>query len=235
MPKLIIESGADKGKSFTLSGDDVIGRLPANTIHIDDDHSSRQHSNITKGVDGYYISDMNSRNGTLVNEEKVSRLRLKEGDRITIGRTVLVYTEDDAKTSISSEQSAPVGQAVDQQFEAQPEAETMPRPTGDPVGRPSAATMPISPSGVKEISKAESQPRTGALIGGAVIQPSSQPATDTGTSPESVWRKVLLFFGLLVFFVALLLVSKWLGEKFVRYLASRHSSQTNAETPANNR
>jgi len=56
-----------------------------------DPATSRRHAEI-RGKDGQYvISDLGSTNGTKVNEAPIGERALEEGDRITIGRTVLEF------------------------------------------------------------------------------------------------------------------------------------------------
>lgn len=67
--------------------DDVltIGRGRDNTIVLDDMLISRQHVRITADDEGLVLEDLGSRNGTYVNERRVERTHLSEGDRIGLG------------------------------------------------------------------------------------------------------------------------------------------------------
>jgi hypothetical protein len=87
MARLIITSGNETGREFQLSDTQVIGRLPSNAIPIKDEGSSRQNTRVYRSHDKYTIIDLNSKNGTFVNSEKVDRAVLKDGDDIRVGST----------------------------------------------------------------------------------------------------------------------------------------------------
>jgi hypothetical protein len=70
----------------------VIGRLPECDIVISDPGASRRHATITREDGGEYVlTDLGSTNGTIVNDEPVGEHVLSDGDRITIGNTVLEF------------------------------------------------------------------------------------------------------------------------------------------------
>lgn len=73
----------------------VLGRDTGANIVLDDANVSRRHSEILVTHDGPHlvarIRDLSSTNGTWVNGERVSSVRLQAGDRITIGQTSMIY------------------------------------------------------------------------------------------------------------------------------------------------
>jgi hypothetical protein len=73
----------------------VLGRDNIADIVLDDPGISRQHTEIRVTSDGPHlvarIRDLGSTNGTFVNGERVSSHRLNDGDRVTVGRTALIY------------------------------------------------------------------------------------------------------------------------------------------------
>jgi ABC transport system ATP-binding/permease protein len=64
-----------------------IGRDKGNSISIPDEYKSvsRQHIEIHRKGEGYYLQDLNSQHGVLVNGEKVKEILLKDGDQIDFG------------------------------------------------------------------------------------------------------------------------------------------------------
>jgi hypothetical protein len=70
-------------------GELVIGRSSDLDMVLIEDMVSRKHAKITLAPGQITISDLGSTNGTFVNGEKVKRSRLKEGDRILIGTSIL--------------------------------------------------------------------------------------------------------------------------------------------------
>lgn len=80
---------------FVLGGQDTytIGRQGSCDIMIEDPQASRQHAQFVKEGAGWAISDLNSTNGTLLNDVPVTHRRLKDGDVVTVGTTVISYRE----------------------------------------------------------------------------------------------------------------------------------------------
>ncbi|MCX6999322.1 MAG: FHA domain-containing protein, partial [Candidatus Sumerlaeota bacterium] len=73
-------------QEYVISEDVVtIGRHPNNTIPVPQESISRQHAKIEKVDDVFFIVDLNSSNGTMVNGQRITRHELKEGDVITLG------------------------------------------------------------------------------------------------------------------------------------------------------
>jgi pSer/pThr/pTyr-binding forkhead associated (FHA) protein len=77
-----------------------IGRKPHNAIVIDNPAVSGEHARIVHENGGYVIEDMCSTNGTFVNDKKVDRHQLQDGDQVRIGKHVLVYQDGDAATGL---------------------------------------------------------------------------------------------------------------------------------------
>jgi predicted nucleic acid-binding Zn-ribbon protein len=69
-----------------------IGRGSDNEIVLDTKHVSRYHAVLLAGPVHTAIEDLNSTNGVFVNGRRVARQVLKDGDRVTIGRTQYRYT-----------------------------------------------------------------------------------------------------------------------------------------------
>lgn len=92
MPTLRFKSGPNKGKVYELTDDRVtIGRDPVVAVQILDQSASREHAEVYRVGDMYFLKDLDSRNGTLLNEEPVTESLLREGDKIRIGATVIVF------------------------------------------------------------------------------------------------------------------------------------------------
>lgn len=71
----------------------IVGRSPSCAACIDDDKVSRQHAVLQRiGAAGWRITDLDSTNGTFVNDQRVRADRpLRDRDRIRVGDTELVY------------------------------------------------------------------------------------------------------------------------------------------------
>jgi two-component system, cell cycle response regulator len=82
------------GRRYELGTSEVsIGRADTCTICVPTDQVSRKHATVQGVLGKYYIVDNRSTNGTFVNEQKVERAKLLDGDQIRIGKTVIKYTE----------------------------------------------------------------------------------------------------------------------------------------------
>lgn len=95
---LAVISGIRAGRLFPLDPrGTVVGRDAQNDIILDDSAVSRQHAKLRrepgarKNTEQFYIYDLGSSNGTFVNDKKVVRKALDDGDRIRIGETLLVF------------------------------------------------------------------------------------------------------------------------------------------------
>jgi len=72
----------------------TIGRLPDNTVRIDNLAVSGHHAKISWDQDHYVIEDLGSLNGTYVNNERVGIATLKHGDQVTIGKHVVEFKNE---------------------------------------------------------------------------------------------------------------------------------------------
>jgi hypothetical protein len=99
-PVLVVTSGARLGQVFTLSRGSTIslGRARANDVVLDDVAVSSQHCRIRPEGDRFALQDLESTNGTRVNDRRVKKHVLAEGDVIQIGETRLEFRMDTRPT-----------------------------------------------------------------------------------------------------------------------------------------
>lgn len=69
----------------------LIGRTASSHICLPDPSVSSIHARVYRGPDGYVLEDLNSRNGTFVNDDRIEQKVLKENDRIRLGNSELLY------------------------------------------------------------------------------------------------------------------------------------------------
>ena len=101
--KLTIISERDKEKSFELNGDKIsVGRESANEISLNDASVSRRHSLIERRENQFFISDLQSLNGTFVGGKPAEDTRLVNGDKIRIGDFTFLFQTDDAEKDVST-------------------------------------------------------------------------------------------------------------------------------------
>ncbi len=85
----IYPTGPVMGSRYPLDHNPtVLGREDDCQIIIDDESVSRRHASILVGEDGYTVDDLQSTNGTFVNETRVSSQKLKDGDYLHIGNCI---------------------------------------------------------------------------------------------------------------------------------------------------
>ena len=97
MAALFVIQGRKRGARFDLTGQPLavtIGRETGNFVQLEDHEVSRRHAEIRRVGDTLVLGDLKSSNGTFLNDRRVERAELSSGDRIRIGRTVLVYAKD---------------------------------------------------------------------------------------------------------------------------------------------
>src|SRR5438067_11579371 len=84
-------SGKYQGGEFPLRMDReiIVGRSSELDMVLVEDMVSRKHAKIATTADQIVIQDLGSTNGTFVNGEKIKKVRLKEGDRILIGTSII--------------------------------------------------------------------------------------------------------------------------------------------------
>ncbi|MDX9721327.1 MAG: adenylate/guanylate cyclase domain-containing protein [Myxococcota bacterium] len=97
MAKLVYKIPNGKSCEVKLKHYTTIGRHPAQDIQILDRVVSKAHAVIELDKDGsFYVRDIGSRNGTIVNGDRLinARHRLREGDEIVLGGTTLRYFDE---------------------------------------------------------------------------------------------------------------------------------------------
>jgi len=98
MAFLIVTSGNMKGQRFGIDRDKVdIGRAPDNVISIDDPAVSARHCCVLRHGRRYTIRDLDSTNGTTLNNTPTKEARLKPKDTITIGSAEIIFDGDDVE------------------------------------------------------------------------------------------------------------------------------------------
>ena len=93
MPTLILSYLGEKLHTYPLDREHLlkIGRSDQNDIILDETAVSALHAEIEFDSDGYYITDIKSKNGTFVDGELVISRKLKNGNRIAIGNYSLLF------------------------------------------------------------------------------------------------------------------------------------------------
>jgi hypothetical protein len=86
VPSLVVHAG---GETHVFSTDFTAGRQ--GSLAVGDDHASNHHARFQFAHGSWYVEDLHSTNGTYLNGHRMfSAQRLRKGDKIKIGRTVIV-------------------------------------------------------------------------------------------------------------------------------------------------
>lgn len=87
----IIE-GVDKGRTFrNVQTPVTIGREEGNVVRLNDERVSRFHAKVQFDKGEIVITDLESTNGTRVNGNPIQIRRLRPGDRVELGRSMLLF------------------------------------------------------------------------------------------------------------------------------------------------
>ena len=99
MAKIVLRFGEQVLKEYELGAHALkIGRLPDNTVVIDNPAVSSHHARIVHDGGKFVIEDLKSTNGTYINEQRVHRQVLEHGDTVLVGKHKLVYDASDGET-----------------------------------------------------------------------------------------------------------------------------------------
>jgi pSer/pThr/pTyr-binding forkhead associated (FHA) protein len=95
MAKLILKYEASVLKEISLKQASItIGRTPGNDVVIDNLAVSGHHAKVYYETDKFVLEDLNSLNGTFVNNQRVRKSYLKNGDEILIGKHTLTFQDE---------------------------------------------------------------------------------------------------------------------------------------------
>ncbi len=101
---LLIERGANAGSRIELKQFPVsVGRDPSSDIVLHDNEASRFHLRIKKRERLFILEDLESRNGTYINGDRVVNSTLSSGDRILVGSTELVFVAPEGVIHIAND------------------------------------------------------------------------------------------------------------------------------------
>jgi len=115
MAKLILTFNKQVIREYSFDKDGItIGRNEENTIVIDNLAVSGFHARIDKAGSEYILTDLQSTNGTFVNDQKVNSHKLAHGDNVVIGKHVILFvaTESDKIEGGDKDKKLPLDRTV---------------------------------------------------------------------------------------------------------------------------
>ncbi len=204
---IAVVDGPDRGRVFpNLKPGISIGREEGNTVLLRDERVSRFHAKIYSTGDEIVITDLQSTNGTFVNGDPIRFSPLTSGDRIMMGRTVLVVHIHEGSRSDDEPSTFSIVQ-VSRDVPAPDKLDELPTPEADErakkgedfefvVGSPgrSSAELPPLPSDLTQGQKARIirildwiHRRLRSCLWSAVEDPSAQVVR----IPREEWQRLV--------------------------------------------
>jgi len=90
--KLVVLTGTAKGQEFPLTAArTIIGRGDDATVALPDPSMSRHHAELVYGASEFRVRDLESSNGTLLNGSAVEEYAVRNGDKLTMGETIVRF------------------------------------------------------------------------------------------------------------------------------------------------
>ena len=167
MPKLVIKfDGVVIDQLVLKQGDMSLGRRPGSDILLDNLAVSGNHATIFTVGNDSFIQDLNSTNGTLVNDKRISKHHLANGDEIVIGKHSLSYVDENA-ASRQSDNLAKTMIITPQRFEEMTSAKTAAAAAAAPAEKREAPTPvppPSAPAAPSPAANDGAAARTGSIF-----------------------------------------------------------------------
>jgi signal transduction histidine kinase len=117
LPSLFVIQGRNRGTRYDLASHEgamSIGREAGNFVQLEDNEVSRRHAEVRRVGESFVVGDLKSSNGTWLNNRKIDRAELSSGDHIQVGRTILVYSRNNAdEPNVGQVDIVPASHAAD--------------------------------------------------------------------------------------------------------------------------
>jgi hypothetical protein len=120
--------GVDKGRVFRdLPIPVSIGREEGNVLRLNDERVSRFHAKVQVDSDDVILTDLDSTNGTRINGHTVQIRRILPGDRVGIGRSILLFgSNEEIAARVATERALHGPAEVRAPFVSRPSEATRP-------------------------------------------------------------------------------------------------------------
>src|SRR4051794_22194646 len=120
--------GVDKGRVYRdLPIPVTIGREEGNLLRLNDERVSRFHAKVQLDNGDVILTDLDSTNGTRINGSTVQIRRLRPGDRVGVGRSILIFgSNEEIAARMAAEKAAVPPTPIHQQTHPLPGDVTCP-------------------------------------------------------------------------------------------------------------
>jgi pSer/pThr/pTyr-binding forkhead associated (FHA) protein len=109
LPRLTVMNGPTAGERLEIAEPPqrlVVGRGEACQLVLPDADISRKHLEVIRDLDGVLVRNLDSKNGVLIGEQRITERRLRSGTELVLGDTRIVF-EDPAEESIRAMEGRP--------------------------------------------------------------------------------------------------------------------------------
>ena len=173
--------GIDKGRIFRdIPLPVTIGREEGNLLRLNDERVSRFHAKIQVDNEDFILTDLESTNGTRVNGTIVQIRRLRYGDRVSVGRSLLLFGSND---EIASRLSTLEGSAESSLPRGAPT-----NPVAESPATIQAQTVAGQPDGNLDFDLNLENPTTSATRDAFIVGKKSLPPLPQKLSPSQAAR-----------------------------------------------
>jgi pSer/pThr/pTyr-binding forkhead associated (FHA) protein len=164
MPALVINRGTANEQVIRIDQEPVvIGRGPSCSVRIDDPGISRKHAEISYQDGMWFVRDLGSSNGTLVNGKwaEADKLSLSRNDVIRLGKTTFTYVEEAAAAEAEAAEGeiAMAAEVEEEPPEAVPVEEKEPAHAEDAKAREADSATEEPPKRRKQVVVQPTGPR----------------------------------------------------------------------------
>src|ERR1044071_7533372 len=194
MPTLLVQlPGLPPVSHIIRDETTTIGRLKSNSIVVDDSSVSLMHAKITRKIGEYYLKDLDSTNGTIVNGQAVGEAKLRDQDRVKFAEVSTQFLAEPALEVLNSMPGSVTATAGGAAVAA---------PAGAAASVPSGPLVPPIPvqvlGMVGSLASAKSAGATAGATGVHPLQASSAGVPTGGTTLIRVRERPKSHFGVLI-------------------------------------
>lgn len=107
MPEIFILSGPDLGRSYRVGAGAVLGRDASCAVTLRERSVSRRHAKLECEEGLWILVDLKSRNGCFIDDIRVERARLKDGQGFRLGEQQLRFREQETEGAVLMDAPAP--------------------------------------------------------------------------------------------------------------------------------
>jgi hypothetical protein len=137
MPTLTIQLPGLPSVEHIVREDAItLGRMKGNSISLNDSSVSLSHAKITRVGSDFFLKDLNSTNGTMLNGQSITEARLRDGDQVKLGEVIAYFRVEPLASPVAA--PAPAGSETAAATAPKPVAQSVPMP---PVTVP--ANLPV--------------------------------------------------------------------------------------------